>query len=124
MAFSKIVGLEVTPVTASSRTIRSNSPEVRRLRRIVSSQIETPASCSCCSRFTRAPISDRGRHSKDHSPTSRRSGVRTLLGQLGELAQDRAEAVVPPIAQPSVQAGLDRGQGPASLGPLPQPPRG
>ena len=50
-AFSKIVGLEVIPVRASSRIRRARSPFCRIDRSMKSSQIDCPASCNCWSRF-------------------------------------------------------------------------
>src|SRR5580704_8444339 len=50
-AFSKIVGLVVSPVTASSRVRRASSPFVRIVRSMKSSQIDWPASWSNCSLF-------------------------------------------------------------------------
>ena len=58
MAFSKIVGFDVTPVRASSTIIRSNSPVVIRFLRMVSSQIETPAAWSSWSGFIAVPLGE------------------------------------------------------------------
>ena len=46
MAAAKIVGFDVAPVTAQSAISRANSPLSSSSRESVSSQIETPASCS------------------------------------------------------------------------------
>src|SRR3954464_15628404 len=43
MASAKIVGFEVAPLTWKSWTRRSNSPDCKRSRDSVSSQIDTPA---------------------------------------------------------------------------------
>jgi hypothetical protein len=51
IALAKIVGFEVAPLTAKSRTSRAKSPVSSSSRERVSSQIETPASCKRCSRF-------------------------------------------------------------------------
>jgi hypothetical protein len=44
IAFAKIVGFEVAPLTAKSSTSAANRPLSRRSRDSVSNQIETPAS--------------------------------------------------------------------------------
>src|SRR3954462_15492345 len=49
-AFWKIVGLDVTPVTASSSIIRFSSPDWTRSRESVSNQIDCPRAASSCSR--------------------------------------------------------------------------
>lgn len=47
IARAKMVGFEVAPVTASSEMLRANAPLSSSSRASVSSQIDTPASCSC-----------------------------------------------------------------------------
>src|SRR5436190_4206450 len=49
-AFWKIVGLDVTPVTASSFIIRFSSPEWTRSRESMSNQIDCPRAASSCRR--------------------------------------------------------------------------
>src|SRR3954454_15453012 len=49
-AFWKIVGFEVTPVTASSSIIFASSPDFTRSRESVSNQTACPRSASSCSR--------------------------------------------------------------------------
>src|SRR6266542_5279633 len=55
MAWSKMVGFEVSPVTASSSTYRRRVPVVRSSRVMLSSQMLWPASCSFCVAFTVFP---------------------------------------------------------------------
>src|SRR5690242_7315039 len=49
-AFWKIVGFDVTPVTASSSIIRASSPVWTRSRESVSNQIDWPRAATSCSR--------------------------------------------------------------------------
>ena len=52
MAFSKIEGFEVTPVTPSSSTSRARSPPEIMLRRMKSSQIDCPHRCNAAIGFS------------------------------------------------------------------------
>src|SRR6476469_9356710 len=54
MAFSKIVGFAVTPVTESSSIRRCISPETSKPRRMLSYQMLCPAACSASSGFAMA----------------------------------------------------------------------
>jgi hypothetical protein len=59
IAWSKIVGFEVSPVTDSSSMYRASVPPVRRERVMLSSQRLWPASCNCCVAFMGFPSARR-----------------------------------------------------------------
>src|SRR6266545_825857 len=104
MAFSKIAGFEVTPRSDSSRSRRSSSPDVIRLRRIWSSHTLVPAAVSAASlSFTPAPtlmpglLSGAGRNALDHGSCSlghvlRREAEVLVEGGLGGRSAERRHA--------------------------------
>src|SRR5215469_15594303 len=86
MACPRIVGLDVSPVTASSRTYRASAPVRSMTRLMLSSHRLWPSSCSRCAGFNSAPMRairsashvgdslrarDRGRfsHARPETPT-------------------------------------------------------
>src|SRR4051794_886014 len=90
-AFWKIVGFEVTPVTASSFIIFASSPEWTRSRESVSNQIDCPRSASSCRRLFSA-ILHRPFHLGDLQQTSD-IALAAVEGRIqkrrDELARDR-----------------------------------
>src|SRR4051794_32357453 len=83
IALAKIVGFDVAPVTPRS-TRRWKSPLSRRSRDRVSSQIDTPASCSCFRRFIRPSHLSSGRSGRQlferHGRIGQPAHVHCLLG--------------------------------------------
>src|SRR5919201_872161 len=88
MALPKMVGLDVTPLTASSRTRRPNPPLVIKLRRRKSSQMLWPASWSRCSGFIAPPRSELLGQLPGEHPTE-------LAGKLGMALVVAVEALLP-----------------------------
>src|SRR5262249_46033868 len=99
IAWAKMVGLDVAPVTLKLRISAENSPLCNSSRESVSSQIETPASCSRFSCGFAAIVDHHGapgRGAPGAQPGGRRSpasglGPAVLVGAADRLCAKFAE---------------------------------